>query len=55
LLELQPKARITGDVHYHGLEIHQGAVVEGRLIYAAAGGEGRPALKLAAGGATSET
>ena len=55
LLELQPKARITGDVHYHSLEIHQGAVVEGRLIYAAAGGEGRPALKLAAGGTTSET
>ena len=54
LLELQPKAKITGDVHYHGLEIHQGAVVEGRLIYAAAGGEGRPALKLAAGGTTSE-
>ena len=25
------------------------------LIYAAAGGEGRPALKLAAGGTTSET
>ena len=52
LLELQPKARITGDVHYRGLEIHQGAVVEGRLIYAAA--EARPALKLAAGGTTSE-
>src|SRR5512137_1615101 len=47
LLELQPKAKITGDVHYHGLEIHHGAVVEGRLVYAAAG-DGRPALKLAA-------
>ena len=55
LLELQPKARITGDVHYQGLEIHHGAVVEGRLIYSAASGEGRPALKLAAGGTTSET
>jgi cytoskeletal protein CcmA (bactofilin family) len=55
LLELQPKARITGDVHYHGLEIHQGAVVEGRLIYNAASVEGRPALKLAAGGTTSES
>lgn len=53
LLELQPKARITGDVHYHGLEIHHGAVVEGRLIYSA--GDTRPALKLAAGGTTSET
>ena len=55
LLELQPKARITGDVHYHGLEIHQGAVVEGRLIYSAASVEGRPALKLATGGTTSES
>lgn len=56
LLELQPKARITGDVYYRALEIHHGAVVEGRLIYtAAAGAEGRPALKLAAGGTTSET
>ncbi len=32
-LELQPKARIVGDVHYHSLEMHPGAVVEGRLIY----------------------
>lgn len=55
LLELQPKARITGDVHYRALEIHHGAVVEGRLMYTAAGAEGRPALKLAAGGTTSES
>ena len=55
LLELQPKARITGDVHYRALEIHHGAVVEGRLIYTAAAGESRPSLKLAAGGTTSET
>ena len=56
LLELQPKARITGDVHYRALEIHHGAVVEGRLIYTATGAaEGRPALKLAASGTTSET
>jgi cytoskeletal protein CcmA (bactofilin family) len=48
LLELQPKARISGDVHYRALEMHNGAVVEGRLIYQA--GEARPALKLAAGG-----
>jgi cytoskeletal protein CcmA (bactofilin family) len=54
LLELQPKARITGDVHYRALEIHHGAVVEGRLIYTP-GAEGRPALKLAAGGTISET
>lgn len=53
LLELQPKARVSGDVHYRALEMHNGAVVEGRLIYQA-GGENRPALKLATGGA-SET
>lgn len=54
LAELQPKARITGDVHYRGLEIHQGAVVEGRLIHAPGMSDARPALKLAAGGTTSE-
>ncbi len=32
-LELQPKARITGDVHYRTLEMHPGAVVEGRLVH----------------------
>ena len=31
LLELQPKARITGDVTYKALEMHGGAVVAGRL------------------------
>jgi len=30
-LELQPKARITGDVSYRRLEIHVGAVIQGRL------------------------
>jgi cytoskeletal protein CcmA (bactofilin family) len=53
VLELQPKARVFGDVHYRALEIHHGAVVEGRLIYETA--EARPALKLAAGGTTSES
>lgn len=32
LLELQPKARIQGDVSYQGLEMHLGAVVQGVLI-----------------------
>lgn len=32
-LELQPKARITGDVHYRTLEMHPGAIVDGRLIH----------------------
>ena len=30
-LELQPNARITGDVTYRTLEIHIGAVIQGRL------------------------
>nr|WP_297354306.1 polymer-forming cytoskeletal protein [uncultured Caldimonas sp.] len=29
LLELQPKARIFGDVSYQALEMHQGAAIEG--------------------------
>jgi len=32
-LELQTKSRVTGDVHYKSLEMHTGAVVEGKLIY----------------------
>lgn len=31
-LEMQPKARISGDVSYAMIEIQQGAVVEGRLL-----------------------
>lgn len=31
LLELQPKASITGDVKYEALEMHQGAVIDGEL------------------------
>jgi cytoskeletal protein CcmA (bactofilin family) len=33
LLELQPKARITGDVNYKALEMHGGAVVAGKLAH----------------------
>lgn len=36
LLELQPKARVNGDVHYRALEMHHGAVVEGKLAHQAA-------------------
>jgi cytoskeletal protein CcmA (bactofilin family) len=32
-LELQPSARVRGDVHYKSLEIHHGAVVEGKLVH----------------------
>ncbi|MBK9244575.1 MAG: polymer-forming cytoskeletal protein [Burkholderiales bacterium] len=33
LVELQPTARVAGDVRYRALEIHHGAVVEGRLVH----------------------
>ena len=32
MLELQPKARIDGDVHYAALEMHQGAIIAGQLL-----------------------
>lgn len=32
-LELQTKANVTGDVYYRTLEMHLGAVVQGRLVY----------------------
>lgn len=47
MLELQPKARIEGDVHYAALEMHQGALVAGQLR-PLIGAEAKPALKLAA-------
>jgi cytoskeletal protein CcmA (bactofilin family) len=50
LLELQPKARIHGDVQYAALEMHQGAVIDGTLSPLKAGGaaDAKPALVLAA-------
>lgn len=32
-LELQAKARVTGDVEYSRIEMHLGAVVQGRLVH----------------------
>jgi len=32
-LELQAGARVKGDVHYKSIEIHQGAIIEGKLVY----------------------
>lgn len=49
LLELQPKARIVGDVKYQALEMHQGATIDGELHPLKA--EDKPALKLAANNA----
>jgi cytoskeletal protein CcmA (bactofilin family) len=47
MLELQPKARINGDVHYIALEMHQGAIIDGEL-HPMGVAEEKPALKLAA-------
>ena len=47
LLELQPKARIEGDVHYRALEMHQGAVIAGQLQPMEAALDEKPLLKLA--------
>ena len=33
-LELQAKARVNGDVEYQRLEMHVGAVVQGKLVHA---------------------
>jgi cytoskeletal protein CcmA (bactofilin family) len=49
LLELQPKARIEGDVSYKALEMHQGATIAGQLKPMVGGAEeDKPTLKLAA-------
>ena len=47
LLELQPKARIQGDVHYAALEMHQGALIDGQLRPLVPGAD-KPTLVLAA-------
>jgi cytoskeletal protein CcmA (bactofilin family) len=48
LLELQPRSRVSGDVHYTSLEMHLGAIVEGRLVHIRAGADAKPVeLKLA--------
>ncbi len=48
LLELQPRSRVSGDVHYTSLEMHLGAIVEGRLVHNRAGADAKPVeLKLA--------
>ncbi|MEY8875261.1 MAG: polymer-forming cytoskeletal protein [Leptothrix sp. (in: b-proteobacteria)] len=54
LLELQPKARIQGDVRYEALEMHQGASIDGALHRMNAVPlvltDERPGLKLLASG-----
>lgn len=46
-LELQPRARVTGDVQYSSLEMHLGAIVQGRLVHQGAAGGKTVELKLA--------
>jgi cytoskeletal protein CcmA (bactofilin family) len=51
LLELQPKGRIVGDVHYKMLEMHSGAMVTGSLTHQQTG---EPVFHLAVADAVSE-
>ena len=51
LLELQPKAKIAGDVSYKALEMHQGAVIFGQLRPTSQDVEEKPMLKLASNNA----
>jgi len=53
LVELQPKARVEGDVHYRALEMHNGAVVDGMLVHGHS--ESRTSLKLAIASPKVET
>lgn len=53
-LELQPKARVRGDVHYKAIEIHLGATLDGKLEHSGVVGGAdaqRAGLKLAANNA----
>ena len=51
-LELQARSRLNGDVHYNTLEMHLGAVVEGRLVHKSS--EARPVeLKIVASNPSS--
>src|SRR5262249_45310015 len=44
-LELQSKAKVTGDIHYKTLEMHLGAAVQGKLLLLA-GGEAASVVEL---------
>jgi cytoskeletal protein CcmA (bactofilin family) len=50
-LELQPKARVRGDVHYKTLEIHLGATIDGKLEHTGSESARHNNLKLAANNA----
>jgi cytoskeletal protein CcmA (bactofilin family) len=48
-LELQSKAKVTGDLSYDTIEIQLGAVVDGRLLHAVAMAEREKVVALKAG------
>jgi cytoskeletal protein CcmA (bactofilin family) len=48
-VELQAKARVTGDVEYNAIEMHLGAVIQGRMVHTGQLAKSVE-LKLAAGG-----
>lgn len=50
-LELQSKAKVTGDVHYKTLEIQLGAIVAGRLIHMNSEESGEKVVELKLGNA----
>jgi len=45
-LELQAHSRVKGDVHYNTLEMHLGAVVEGRLVHTSSAAESGRTVEL---------
>lgn len=45
-LELQARSRVKGDVYYNTLEMHLGAVVEGRLVHTSGVAEGGKTVEL---------
>jgi cytoskeletal protein CcmA (bactofilin family) len=45
-LELQARSRVRGDVHYNTLEMHLGAVVDGRLVHNSSATEGGKTVEL---------
>jgi cytoskeletal protein CcmA (bactofilin family) len=45
-LELQDHCRVKGDVHYNTLEMHLGAVVEGRLVHSSGASESSKPVEL---------
>ena len=48
-LELQAKARVSGDIYYGALEVDLGAIVQGRLVHGAEGRENVVPLMSGAG------